>query len=298
MTEASSNSPAQSTGGISPPENGQEETRHKFALQVEVALRYVEKNRYDYGHELSKVSLKRSVTDVEEGADGLVRVWIKYVPEKATGGSYGLEYVDVSPSGEVLVRRQSQYPKVSYTPWKLLAAAVISVISAAVLIPLFLLVLSQPDQSFRSGRFLTIRIEESPRPFQELHFTGIGGEDGSTPVNLAIRPSSPENRIFLTKLEVSNFNLSQEISIIADESAVSLVDQDGKRYAPLDPVSAAVPAELNPRYVVDGFQYIWGSLTLNQGYQVAGYFLFDVPEGTNFSRLTWRASDLVSFDLE
>ena len=36
---------------------------------------------------------------------------------------------------------------------------------------------------------------------------------------------------------------------------------------------------------------MWGSLTLDEGEQVVGMLVFELPEGSEFTELRWDASD-------
>ncbi len=76
-----------------------------------------------------------------------------------------------------------------------------------------------------------------------------------------------------------------------DENAAKLLDGNRTDYDPVNTLDGAFPVEMNQRYLVDDFIPIWGSVRLNENEQVTGMLVYEVPKGSSFSQLRWRATD-------
>ena len=265
----------------------------RYASQVDAALSYAAANLYDYGPGFSKKLMTRNAVDVVEAESGTVRVFIEYRLDNEQKNA-GLEYVDVSPEGSVLARRQVKTLQ-KKQPWFLIGVTAFSIICAAVLIPLFFSSASEPA-AIAAGRVLWVRIVEDVRTAPELHFRTPDANGGLA--DFAVRPTVPGNNISYVRIAVINQQESAETHMIVDEDAATLLGLDGVNYSPIDVGSAAVETEINQRYVVEGFQHIWGSVTLPQGFQIQGYLLFETPPGAEFSQLRWRELDVVTLLLE
>ncbi len=270
-----------------------------YPEQTAAALEYVAANSYDYGHSLSKVPLIREVVGVQNDASGTLRVFIQYRPRKGKSKP-GLEYVDVAEDCSVLARRQVRLPKQSLMSlsWLLIVGAIFSVIAAAILTPGFLVFgFFEQSEDFRAGRSLLVRLDIRPRTVPELYYTDVDPVSG-TSLTRVVRPSESGNEIAYIRVNVVNQNQSQQVRFILDSSAAELQADTGRSYRPLDVPARSLQDIPNSRYLVDGFQYIWGSVTLLQGFGIEGYLVFEVPIGSKFSRFVWSAGgDTIFFPL-
>ena len=84
---------------------------------------------------------------------------------------------------------------------------------------------------------------------------------------------------------------SGTVNLVIDEKSVTLLDENRKTYSPIDTIINAYAAKSTPLYNVPGFIPMWGSLQLNEGEQVAGMMVFEMPKNSEFAEIRWRASD-------
>ena len=114
-------------------------------------------------------------------------------------------------------------------------------------------------------------------------------EDG---VSYEIHPIDPEATLTGVRLKLTNPN-ALYASLLVDEEAVSIEDDTGNHYAPLNPwerrqvtsVSLSDDAMLMP--------LLWGSVEIPQGFEVEGWLLFEIPKERTVASLTWQQADFV-----
>ncbi|MCI0837844.1 MAG: DUF4352 domain-containing protein, partial [Chloroflexi bacterium] len=139
-----------------------------------------------------------------------------------------------------------------------------------------------------AGRVLWIRAE---RPEAQQYILYSGADTSGNLTTWAMEPDNiEENELVFVKVRLIN-QTSGTVSLVIDEEAATLLDGNRTSYKPLNTIEAAYQAENNPLYNVAGFIPMWGSLQLNQGEEVAGMLVFELPKGSTFSELRWNASD-------
>jgi hypothetical protein len=259
-----------------------------FPDQVRAALEYAAANQYEYGPRLQDVELSWDVVSVEPMANDIVRVRLEYSPTSSFRGDSGIEYMDVDSGGAILARRQIRMPKEN-KPVALMGITAFSVILAAVLISLMTVFKSdEGDPLYVAGRTLWIR-SERPTAQPVIHYEGASstGEIATW----EIHPENPEdNELVYIKVTLINES-SGRVALVIDKEAATLLDVDREKYRPLNAISSASPAAADPKYTVEGFIPMWGSLELKKGEQVAGMLVFELPKGSTITELRWDASD-------
>ncbi len=267
------------------------EEREEFAREIDAALEFVPKNAYAYGPKWSKRSLVWHVASVEQRGE-VVRVTLEYRPEGVFKGQPGSEWIEVGPDGTVAARNQIRSPKEDL-PWVLIGIAAASVITAAILVPFFLLRGPVEDENPPSvrGRALWMwadKVDVAPR----FYFTGQN-TSGETQ-NWVMRPEEPGNELALVRVQLHN-DSSPTTHVLIDEEAATLESVDYERYAPIDTTARAVPLaegeEIEAEYTRSGIIPMWGSLDIGRDEAIAGVMVFEVRAGSEFSAFRWTATD-------
>ena len=259
-----------------------------FPGQVRAALEYAAANQYEYGPRMRDVVLTWDVVSAESMTNNIVRVRLEYSPTTSFRGDPGIEYLDVDPGGAILARRQVRVPKEN-KPVVLMGVTAFSVVLAVVLISLMTVFKSEGgDPLYVAGRVLWIRAER-PEAQPKILYTGAA-TSGS--INTwEMKPENiEENELVYIKVRLIN-QTSGTVSLVIDENAATLLDGDRASYQPLNTITASSKAENDAKYNVAGFVPMWGSIELNQGEEVAGMLVFELPKGSSFSELRWNASD-------
>ena len=84
---------------------------------------------------------------------------------------------------------------------------------------------------------------------------------------------------------------SGSVNLVIDEEAAKLLDGDRTSYVPLNTIDRTLEADGVDKVNSPDFKPMWGSLTLDEGEQVIGMLVFELPEGSSFTELRWSASD-------
>jgi len=105
------------------------------------------------------------------------------------------------------------------------------------------------------------------------------------------------NELVYVKITLIN-QTSGTVNLVVDESSSNLLDSKRTSYKPIDTLARAYTAEPAPRYSVPEFVPMWGTVKLNANEQVTGMMVYEMPRGSSFSELRWKASDSVSIRYE
>ena len=106
-----------------------------------------------------------------------------------------------------------------------------------------------------------------------------------------MNPVDAENNV-LVYVKVRLINQSSgTASILIDENAADLLDGNRKSYQPLNSITNAHTADAGTEVNAAGFIPMWGSIELNNGQEVSGMLVFELPSGSSFTELRWNASD-------
>ena len=260
----------------------------KFPNQVKAALEYAAANKYEYGLRLRGAELQWEVISAERMANEIVRVRLEFAPATGFRGDPGTEYMDIDAGGAVLARRQVGTPKES-SPGVLMGITAFSVVLSVVLISLMTVFKSEGgDPLYVAGRTLWIRAEE---PKQQLFITYQGADISGTLYNWAMKPDDEaNNELVYVKVTLIN-QTSGTVNLVVDEKAATLMDGNRTTYKPLNTITRAYTAEPAPKFSVPEFVPLWGSAKLNDGEQLTGMLVFELPKDSSFIELRWIASD-------
>ena len=260
----------------------------KYPTQVQAALEYAESNKYEYGPRLRELELIWDVISVEPMSNGIVRIRIEFMPVSGFRGDPGAEYMDIDANGAVLARRQINSVKEN-SPVVLMGITAFSVVLAVVIISMMTVFKSEDgDPLYVAGRSLWIRAE---RPISQQFIVHSGADLSGTIHTWAMKPDDEENNV-LAYIEVTLINQSSgTVNLVIDESAATLEDGNGSNYDPVNTIVRSYTAEESPTFNVPEFIPMWGTLKVNEGEQVTGMLVFEVPRGSTFRNMRWKASD-------
>lgn len=105
--------------------------------------------------------------------------------------------------------------------------------------------------------------------------------------NYVIAPQQEGNKIAAVKARAVNLK-STQVTLSIDENAATLNTADGSQFKPFESgVRAVETSETVPKDNPYGSR-IWGQFQLIKGFEVSGWFFFEVPEGTKFSDFSWE----------
>jgi hypothetical protein len=263
----------------------------KYPDHVRAALDYAAANKYAYGPRFRNAEINWNVVSVEPMSNNIARVRVEFVPASGFRGDPGIEYMDVDAGGAVLARRQISIPKEN-SPVMLMGITAFSVVLAVVLISLMTVFKPESgDPLYVRGRTLWIRAEE-PKGQDYIVYNGADSE--GTIQTWAMKPVDEVlNELVYVKVTLIN-QTSGTVNLVIDEKAATLLDGDLKTYLPVNTITTAYAAESTLQYNVPGFIPMWGSLKLNEGQQVVGMMVFEMPKGSSFTEIRWIASDSAS----
>lgn len=273
-----------------------DDARRAFPVHVEAALNYAEDNKYDYGPKYRNMDLEYEIVEARRVAEGIVRVTLEYTPTGKFRGKSGTEYMDVDDNGGVLARRQVRVPKENL-PWVLIGVAAISVIAAAILVPVITFVEEAVDPLYVAGRTLYVRSEQ-PRILPVIYYQQGENTDGEI-LEWVIVPAGTGTELAMVDITVTNAT-SGAVNLTIDESAVELTTADNAVYRPINVLTRAGQpvGEIDRRLQVIGFVPMWGSLVLEKGTEVRGKMVFEIPTGSKIKTLRWLASDIATIRYE
>lgn len=299
QTDAAAGQPGQpdTTGEVDEAEVGavpmsEEEAWKAYPKQVQAAITYAESNRYDYGPKLRNLDLDYTVVSAQPMNEEITRVVLSYVPKTKFKGASGSEYLDVDRDGVVQARRQVRVPRESM-PWLLIGIAALSIIAAAVLVPLIVLVDETGDSTFVAGRTLWV---QSDQPRIGPYITYDANDSEGNPRKWIIVPEGENTSIVYINLRLIN-QTSGVVNLAIDADAVDITTSDGITVGPVDVFErVAWPAEgeaLNPRLNLLALP-LWGDRTLQSDQELAGFMAFEVPTGSQIVSLRWAATDVAN----
>lgn len=270
----------------------EEEAWKAFPKQVQAAITYAESNKYDYGPGLRKIELDYTVLSATSMTPEITRVVLSYKPKNRLKGESGSEYLDVDQDGIVQARRQIRVFKES-KPWLLIALAAISVVAAAVLVPLIVFVEDTADRTFVAGRTLWV---QSDQPRIGAYVTYDSLDTQGTPRTWIIVPEGEGTSIAYVNLRLIN-QTSGVVSLAIDTDSVDITTDTGIIVGPVDLFNRvewpAEDAELDPRLHVLELP-LWGDRTLQSEQQLEGFVAFEVPTGSKIVSLRWAATDVAN----
>ena len=112
-----------------------------------------------------------------------------------------------------------------------------------------------------------------------------------------LRPRASNRQLAVVDIIVVNRSTTV-VSLLLDEAAIEIGDRRSDRLEAIDPFIADVPeGEVDKRgAIVLEENPLWGEVEINRGFQISGWFVFDVPKGLILGTIWWNQADTVSLD--
>ena len=112
-----------------------------------------------------------------------------------------------------------------------------------------------------------------------------------------IQPTRPGHNLAVAKLILVN-NQSSRTSLLIDETAVYVSGSGSARYVPVDPYLQR--EEVAEALVEEGefLPFLWGTVELEQDFQIEGWMIFEVPEKADLRNLFWSQADTIRVRLK
>ena len=143
-----------------------------------------------------------------------------------------------------------------------------------------------PDREYGGhGEVLSIGAHK-PRILDKVVYTWADG------VNYEITPQEEGAKIAAVRARAVNVT-STQVTLSIDAAAARLNAKEGEAYAPFEPTSRHVqtgdePPEENPYGA-----HMWGDFQLRRGFELAGWFFFEVPDGQEYSDFGWEDVEFI-----
>ena len=167
-----------------------------------------------------------------------------------------------------------------------------SILKNSVLIAIVLLIGLSTINCYRSvdrgnwsfGQSLYMNLSNIQQ-IEEVHYL----ENSSS---YAIRPVKPKHTLTAIKVLLVN-RTSSRVSLLIDENASYLSSIGSAQFRPLDPYNDREDIT-NITEGKDKFlPFLWGTVELQEGFQIEGWMFFETPEQAQFSNFTWTQADYV-----
>lgn len=111
-------------------------------------------------------------------------------------------------------------------------------------------------------------------------------------VSYAIRPTGQDMQIVAAHVHLHNPNATL-VSMLVDEQASYLQDAQGNRFRPLNPWEQRVQVANIISAGQTTMPLLWGELTLERGFEIEGWMLFEIPTNTDVTTFTWDQVDFI-----
>ncbi|MBI2936037.1 MAG: hypothetical protein HYY31_04440 [Chloroflexi bacterium] len=177
-----------------------------------------------------------------------------------------------------LVLRQKTTPSL----WAIAVGLLVAILSVAFL-SVGCLIPVERGKEVR-GRNMILRVTQI-RFVDEVPYYHLGK-------HYVIRPTENGNTLAVARVTINNHR-SAELSMYADLKVAKVEDSQNLPYGVLDPFERGIEVE-QPLKDEGLYQpFIWGTISLGQGYEITGWMVFEVPKGTQVARFVWEQGEYI-----
>ena len=142
---------------------------------------------------------------------------------------------------------------------------------------------SEPKLFVANGEILTIVISEIQEVDRVLYVQPVDGSEELQ--TFAITPRQEGNILAMAKARIVN-QKSTRVSLTLDREAVTLHTEE----AIFSPMYYAENSEPTDDVIPEGYAYaplLWGNIDMLKGFEVTGWFVFEVPAKSKFTAFQW-----------
>lgn len=113
--------------------------------------------------------------------------------------------------------------------------------------------------------------------------------------HFVVRPAKEGHSLYLVRVSLIN-RISQFESLRVASSTVQLRGELDVEWPAVDPFEQADEVETAPPDEDKYVPFVWGNTELLQGFQLEGWLIFELPQGTEPKRMRWDTGDTVFLD--
>ncbi len=136
------------------------------------------------------------------------------------------------------------------------------------------------------GEILTIAVT-SPEEVERVYYAEKGLPPFVvTPQPFVVSPREQGATLVVVKARVIN-QKSNKVTLSLDSESAQLQDSDGRFFPALNYTEMSAPATGGPPDKYPHTPFLWGLVELGQGFEVTGWFIFEVPVNTEFMDFLW-----------
>lgn len=138
-----------------------------------------------------------------------------------------------------------------------------------------------PDREYGGhGEVLSIGAHK-PQLLDRVVYTWSDG------VNYEITPEAEGSKIAAVRARAVNLD-STQVTLSIDAGAATLTAKEGDAYSAFEPSTRHVETSAEPPEDNIYGPHLWGQFQLRRGFEVAGWFFFEVPDGVDeFADFAW-----------
>ncbi|MQF82661.1 hypothetical protein FIM02_00650 [SAR202 cluster bacterium AD-802-E10_MRT_200m] len=107
-----------------------------------------------------------------------------------------------------------------------------------------------------------------------------------------VRPIRSNHDLTAVKVLLVN-RTSSRVSLLVDENASYLSSVGSAQFKPLNPYTDRKEITTIPTSKSEFLPFLWGTVELQEGFQIQGWMFFETPKQTEFSNFTWTQADYI-----
>ena len=138
------------------------------------------------------------------------------------------------------------------------------------------------DWSFGQSLYMNL---SNIQQIEEVHYL----ENSSS---YAIRPVKPKHTLTAMKVVLVN-RTSSRVSLLVDRNSSYLSSVGSAQFKPLDPYKDREGIVQISQSKEEFLPFLWGTVELQEGFQIEGWMFFETPEQTKLSSFTWTQADYI-----
>ena len=143
-----------------------------------------------------------------------------------------------------------------------------------------------PDREYGGhGDIISIGAHK-PQLLDSVVYTWSDGQ------NYEITPAAEGASIAAVRVRAVN-QTSTQVTLSIDPAAAALTGADGDVFRPFEPSTRHVETDADAPADNPYGAHFWGNYQLLRKFQVAGWFFFEVPDGTDFVDFGWEDVEFV-----
>ena len=112
----------------------------------------------------------------------------------------------------------------------------------------------------------------------------------------SVGPAQPGHHFVVARVTIWN-NRSGLLSLNIDAESGTLEGMEREKGLPVDPYERRVRLDAPPAALSPYLPFLWGPSDLPQDFNIAGWMVFEVPDGAEIVQLRWEQVDSLRFPI-